>query len=579
MLLKRKDYFDFTLKQVKHTSELHGDKMPQAFGRWFSNMFFQGVINVAIPDGAGDGKVDALVSCQVGSAVRYHILNSKFTNQYDNPSPASFYDEITRYWQAFENKSNRAAYLKSVVREPLRPHYKKLFKLYDEGSAKLHFLTNHRINENGHASVKAYKIDYLYLDDVLEYVAEHLEGAMPETEPLLLSGISNVLTATINESEVPTSIVFARLIDFIKYMEDDPFELLFARNVRLWLGKTETNEAIQKTFREHPEQFAYSNNGITILCKNFTPNPLKQELLIENPRVVNGSQTLHSVKKVDSPDGRARVMVRIIVVPRSDNHDVSMSAEKRKEIIHRISIRSNQQNPIKRWNLVANDDFQNELSRYFWTRKVYYERRQNEWKDRKLQLTSIGLEKGPDIRWMTQLIAAYHFDRKKLGPAVAQGQLNTLFEEDTYAIIRNTRPPLAYQIYLLSEICGRSLKRLSGKRRYIENVYGYVDLCLFALLCKIVKGVHIELGKEAVGKALEGEYDSDAVAWERATKGLVDYILADFRAASAATWKSKRKILTPANYFKNATWIEGLIAKQIPQRLCKIASDLKSSME
>jgi hypothetical protein len=25
MLLKRKDYFDFTLKQVKHTSDLHGD--------------------------------------------------------------------------------------------------------------------------------------------------------------------------------------------------------------------------------------------------------------------------------------------------------------------------------------------------------------------------------------------------------------------------------------------------------------------------------------------------------------------------------------------------------------------------
>ena len=95
----------------------------------------------------------------------------------------------------------------------------------------------------------------------------------------------------------------------------------------------------------------------------------------------------------------------------------------------------------------------------------------------------------------------------------------------------------------------------------------------------MVKGADIELGKESVGKALESEYDTDSAAWERATKGLVDYVLADFKAVTAATWKSERKQLTPANYFKNATRIEGLIAKPIPQRLCKIASDLKDSIE
>ena len=38
---------------------------------------------------------------------RYYILNTKFTEEYAKSSPVSFYDEITRFWQAFENKTNR----------------------------------------------------------------------------------------------------------------------------------------------------------------------------------------------------------------------------------------------------------------------------------------------------------------------------------------------------------------------------------------------------------------------------------------------------------------------------------------
>jgi hypothetical protein len=171
---QRKDLFDFMLKQIQYTSDAKGLRLPQAFGYWFANMFFSGVINVAIPDGSGDGKIDLLVTCHVGKTMRYHILNTKYTNEYDRSSPVSFYDEITRYWQAFENKANRADYLTNVVREALRPHYKKLFRLYDDGDAKLYFITNHRANEAQLKSVSKYNITILHLDDVLQYVAEHI---------------------------------------------------------------------------------------------------------------------------------------------------------------------------------------------------------------------------------------------------------------------------------------------------------------------------------------------------------------------------------------------------------------------
>jgi hypothetical protein len=550
--------------------------LPQAFGRWFANMYFQGVTQVTIPDGSGDGKIDLLVTCQVSDKIRYRILNTKFTNEYGKNSPVAFYDEITRFWQAFENKGNRQDYLTNVVRQNLREHYKRLFKLYDEGKAELFFVTNHKANENQFRSVERYGMSILHLEEVLQYVAEHTEGAMPETESLLLSGISNPLTPPPNESEVPTSIVFARLIDFIRYMADDPFDLLFARNVRLWLGNTETNQEIQKTFKNAPKEFAYSNNGITILCKKHTHNLGKQELLLENPRVVNGSQTLHSIRQVDNPSPNGRVMVRIIEVPVSNRGDLPAQIEKRKEVIHKISMRSNQQNPIKRWNLVSNDDFQNDLARYFWAKHLYYERRQNEWRMRKMELQTININRGPELRWMVQLIASSHYNSRKLGPAVAQGQINLLFEEDSYAVIRSTSPEKAYQFFVLGEIMGASLRRLRGSKRYIANLKTYIDLCLYALICKALFEAGISFGKEALNERLDALWNDGATVWDQPIKALIDIIYEKFTAQKTRVLKKEGKELSVANYVKSRTEISNLLAVRIPKPIKKaLASTLE----
>lgn len=564
-MITNKDYFDFMMRQVKHSADREALKLPQAFGHWFAKLYFQGVTKVVIPDGAGDGKIDILVTSQIGDKVRYHILNTKFTNEYSKNSPVAFYDEITRFWQAFANKANRQDYVTNVVRESLREHYKKLFKFYDEGKADLYFVTNHKTNEGQLRSVRGYRVRILHLEELLQYVAEHMEGAMPETEPLLLGGISNVLTPATNESEVPTSIVFARLIDFVNYMAEDPFDLLFARNVRLWLGNTETNQLIQETFRDAPKEFAYSNNGITILCKKHTYNPGKQELMLENPRVVNGSQTLHSIRLVETPSANARVMVRIIEVPANVHGDLPAQIEKRKGIIHKISIRSNQQNPIKRWNLVSNDDFQNDLARHFWEKHLYYERRQHEWKVRKVELESLRIKRGPDVRWMMQLIASSKYDSPKLGPAVAQGQIHQLFEEEPYSLIRATNPEKAYQMYVLGEIMWSSLRRLRGSKRYIANLRTYIDLCLYALVCRALDKGGIILGKEVLTKRFEALWNSGAAELDKPIKALVDIIVGDYKAEKFREWKRDEKELSVANYVKSRISMGNLLKVAVPQ--------------
>ncbi|OHD70595.1 MAG: hypothetical protein A2W19_03390 [Spirochaetes bacterium RBG_16_49_21] len=57
-MYQRKDLFDFMIHKIKQTSEINGDKMPQAFGRWFANLYFSGITSINISDGSGDGKVE-----------------------------------------------------------------------------------------------------------------------------------------------------------------------------------------------------------------------------------------------------------------------------------------------------------------------------------------------------------------------------------------------------------------------------------------------------------------------------------------------------------------------------------------
>jgi AIPR protein len=404
----QRQLFDFMQDRVNDVSAESGLKPPQAFGKWFAETYFLNPQKYFCSDGSGDGKVDSFFEVSDGDEVRHYVLNTKFTKKYESSAPVSFYDEITRFWQAFANKANRQSYL-SVVRPELRQRYQKLFTLYEGGRAQLFFVTNHRRNENQYESVKATGVQIIHLHELLQFVADYIEDAMPLTPKLTLTGISTVLSADKRDTNVPTSIVFAKLVDVIRYMRDeDPYDLLFARNIRLKLQNSKVNPDIAATFRDEPADFVFSNNGITMLCEGHSHDPGTQEVRIENPRVVNGSQTLHSIRDVSNPSTSARVMVRIIQVRPPSPADFSNEAAKRREIIEKISIRSNLQNPIKKWNLISNDDYQHSLARYFRKNKLYYERRDGEWAQRRTELKSVGIRRGPNIRELMQLIASYH---------------------------------------------------------------------------------------------------------------------------------------------------------------------------
>ncbi len=422
----------------------------------------------------------------------------------------------------------------------------------------------------------------VHLDDLIQHLIDDLDVTMPRTPDLELFDIHMVLSPDKDDTSVATSIVFARLYDFITYMQSDPFDLLFARNVRVWFGiqKYSVNEEIRDTFRDHPDEFAYSNNGITILCEKHQHDPGEKRLLLINPRVVNGSQTLHSIRDVPNPSKQARAMVRIIEIPPIKGNDIAEQIEKKRDTLNKISVRSNRQNPIKKWDLVSNDDFQLEVYRFFRRKGYFYERRIREWNQRSRELKSVQIQRGINIKNLTQYIVSYYWNKPKLGPAVAKATAGELFEGEIYDQVQKTSPETAYQIYQVSDIVQVMLNDLKSFK-YINTLKPNVYLVLFSVVVKALQEVGVKWGSPEFTEFLEEDEDisfnSWFGAWRKIVKEAIDHINKIYKADVKRALKHNDDEPTVRNYFINNTSVSGLLKKPLPTSLKKAAKKVIAS--
>jgi hypothetical protein len=225
-----------------------------------------------------------------------------------------------------------------------------------------------------------------------------------------------------------------------------------------------------------------------MLCEKQHWDPGQKILTLENPRVVNGSQTLHSIRDVPNPSPNARVMIRVIEIEPPRGDAIEEKIQRRKEVINKIARRSNQQNPIKAWDLGANDDFQLELFRFFRSKGYFYERRDREWRQRRRELKNVNIKFGSSIKWLTQLIASYYWSKRKLGPAVAKNVAD-LFEASIYEAICETTPELAFQIDLLDSDLWECERDLATEKVYIRKLKSYGHFAVFAVAVRALQEV------------------------------------------------------------------------------------------
>lgn len=144
----------------------------------------------------------------------------------------------------------------------------------------------------------------------------------------------------------------------------DHGERLLERNIRRYLGLhgNRVNEGIRDTIQsKQPENFYFFNNGITLVCDDFSYNALQDsdyQVKVENLQIVNGGQTCMTILKTSedlqkrghSLPPEASVLIRIYKLPK-DNEDIALQ----------ITHATNSQNPVDLKDLRANDEKQHQL--------------------------------------------------------------------------------------------------------------------------------------------------------------------------------------------------------------------------
>ncbi len=167
-------------------------------------------------------------------------------------------------------------------------------------------------------------------------------------------------------------------------------ERLLERNIRRYLGLhgNRVNEGIRHTLYSDPANFYFFNNGLTMICDDFSYNALQSsdyQIKVGNLQIVNGGQTCMTIFKTmeemerkgkDFPK-EASVLVRIYKLPK-DNED----------IVLRITQATNSQNPVDLKDLRANDEKQQRLEVSIKELGYHYRRKRMEGSTKPTDITS-----------------------------------------------------------------------------------------------------------------------------------------------------------------------------------------------
>ncbi|MFY7734194.1 MAG: AIPR family protein [Bacteroidia bacterium] len=198
---------------------------------------------------------------------------------------------------------------------------------------------------------------------------------------------------------------------------------LFDDNVRDYQGENAVNREILETIKDEPSKFILLNNGITVVCEEFTTK--NRRLKIINPQIVNGCQTSHvlfAARKKGLDISKIQVSVKFISTADT-------------EISNDIVRGTNRQNIVLDEAFEATKKFHKDLEEFInhvngeYPDKIYYERRAKQYAHNPTikQIQKINL------RILTQFFTAMFLNKPHLShrheSVLLREQANILFQE------------------------------------------------------------------------------------------------------------------------------------------------------
>ena len=315
---------------------------------------------INVIDGANDKKIDALVIDDENRAVI--IVQGKFfqTGTIDSEP----LNEILSAWVRLQDLHS----LQADGNDRLKERIEALNQaLEDEFSIVFELLTIGELTPAAQADLEVFSNALETSKDFSASIslvnAEILETRLIDAESKQLPMINHEINldpdkVMIFDVKGTRSVIAAiPLYECLKFPGIDN-QKLFKKNVRLSLGWNTVNKRIRDSLKsERPQDFFFSHNGITAICTEFSLSEDKTKLFCKDLNVVNGCQSLTTIKRCSRDvqkiqDNSGYILFRFYEIPQKDLGD-------------KISINTNSQSSVKPRDLRSNDRIILSLKRSF----------------------------------------------------------------------------------------------------------------------------------------------------------------------------------------------------------------------
>lgn len=335
----------------------------------------EAAFEVQYTDGADDDGVD-FYSVQDGT---YTSIQTKFSGSPRTVRSNEVKAELTKTFNALSgtHQNRRADIFFNSARTDLSNPDRLL---------ELVFLTSNRSNDGQRKSLQDWvlrerrrrrwsiQVDFVLIDkstiNMVCYDVQH--GFVPHTGRVRLAIQREGRIEHRSEDTSMLSIVAtAKISDLLGWIRGHDLSIYLEKNVRGFKGENKVNREIRSSYESQAETFWFKHNGVVIFADSINTEDDGWTLVLRNPQIVNGGQTVRTLYSAFVAKGRrdngSTILVRVYRLPYDDTNAYHQSVD----IIKALNF----QTKIQDSDLRSNDRRQVRIEQIMRELSVFYVRK------------------------------------------------------------------------------------------------------------------------------------------------------------------------------------------------------------
>lgn len=411
----------------KITNELNGIKErfgytnnSKAFAHWFleySLKMDEQSIAEAIIDGGGDNGIDAIVA----EDQTLILFQFKFPEKVKNINKSIDEKTVLKIFNGYNKLVNRRKprsaneqfmYYRDMVKEKDIFSYKMIFVSFGNPlSAPAEDALKDQVEGIKNSSGNEIKYEVYSQKNICD-----LYDRIQKKTRLDISMSYRKFDQSYNlDEDVKSFVGFTSGKEIIEACKEN-MDIIFDENIRLYEGDNDINQGIYETASsDESKNFFFYHNGIVMICDNCKNSTGNQKLLLEGASVVNGCQTINSLKRAyDNSNLHDDVYIQFRIIETSDF-----------DLRAKITEYLNSQTKIKDSYFLANNTFIRNLQIELKDKGYFLERLANEYSFKR------GLEKVEEyekkkiltLEKVIQVYAAFYYDEYAARAKRGKGEL------------------------------------------------------------------------------------------------------------------------------------------------------------